>query len=75
MVMLVLAGWLYLRRPRAVAVWAVLAAAAVTMEFAYSLTPIPFFLAEAACLAALLRPAAARVRAPADQPLPTPARS
>jgi hypothetical protein len=73
MVMLALAGWLYLRRPRAVGVWLALAAAAVTMEVAYSFTPIPFFLAEGAFLAWLLRPAAERVPAPAETPLPTPA--
>jgi hypothetical protein len=73
MVMLVLAGWLYLRRPRPVAVWVALAAAAITMEIAYFITPIPFFVAEAACLAALLWPVPARVPAAAETPLPTPA--
>jgi hypothetical protein len=50
MMVLVLAGWLYLRTPRPAVTWAVLAAGALTMEFAYSVTPLPFFAVEAGCL-------------------------
>lgn len=66
MLLLVVAGWLYLRRPRPAALWVTLAVGVLTMEFAYSLTPLPFFAVEVGLLAAPLwwRPVVA------DQPAP-----
>jgi len=70
MVMFVLAAWLYLRRPRPLAEVAWLAAGAVTLEIADTVSPVPFFIAEAGTLAMFLLPALgsplARLRAAAN---------